>query len=228
VTHRFGSAEDYRSGDSPVKSYNSVCLSPLGSRIGLDYIFPIDMPVKPQINDLSRPVHLTVQGHFNLRHRDTADWLRGLDDGTSRVALNFMGGNAWKVSISFKEKHFKFFSDLSESVFYYLMNFKTHFILPLIDGEVKSGTYIKERYSSNFNQAFALEKPVFCHEIFKDIYGVPGIYYNHSNVREASERIFSMTDGEYRDMLGSFRDIKAVHRSHNNAVLAAKVAAVSS
>lgn len=227
LSHRFSSEADYVSEESPVKRHNSLCLSPLSEKIGMDYFSPIDMPFKPELKEFYLPILFSIQGHFKLRNRLIRSWIASLDSGSGRAVINMIGSNAWQMSIRYGGiPNFRFFSDMNEELFYRYLNHETHFIMPLIDPVIKNGTYVRERYSSNFNQAFAMEKPVICHEHFREIYGIPGIYYNDSNTKDVPEKIFSMTPKAYKSMVGQFSEVKAVLRDRNSKVLSDKVAAV--
>lgn len=226
VAHRFMNKEDYESDESPIKIHNSVCLSPLGGGVGLDYLFPVDMPVVPIKNPLGDLMKFSVQSHFHLRNRNISEWINSFCNMSPRaIRVNFIGNNVHYAHqmLSRDRNNKKFFSKINEELFYHLMNCETHFIMPLIDGLTKGGAYIKERFSSNFNLAFALEKPVFCHEVFREIYGTPGFYYDDENVLEVAEKMFSMTEDDYGSMVDQYKLIKEEKRNHNKKVLTYKI-----
>lgn len=227
ISHRFGKTDDYNNRASPVRAHNCVCLSPLSSKIGIDHIYPIDMPIKPERRPFARPLQLVIQGHFELKSRNMPDWLQSLDDGSKRAGVVLLGGLSTPELISeIKKKRFVYLPNQSEISFYRLLNRNTNFIFTMIDGAMKNRTYIRERFSSNFNQAFALEKPIVCHEAFKGIYGTPGLYYNDNNIKEVIERLFGMNQADYDSMVAEFEVAKKPRREHNNRVLTAKVEAV--
>lgn len=227
ISHRFGSCSDYNSDQSPVRPHNTVCLSPLSEKIGIDYISPIDMPIRPKMVPFEKPVKFTIQGHFELNNRTIQKWVLSMEDGSDRSNVTLLGGLLKGDIMMYRnQKNTFFFPNQQETPFYKILNRHTNFILPLIDGSMKDGTYIKERFSSNFNQAFALEKPVLCHEVFREIYGTPGLYYNDQNQAEVAERIFEMNQDDYKSLVSEFKAVKRPMREHNTRVLAAKVAAV--
>jgi hypothetical protein len=229
ISHRFGSADDYKTNRSPVKTHNSLCLSPLSARVGVDHINLIDMPIKPARKPLGRPIDFVVQGHFELKNRSVPEWFLAMDDGSGRARFIFLGGFARPMLPSKIEgKDIVFLENQSESSFYETLNKRANFIATMIDGSIKKGTYVKERFSSNFNQAFAMEKPIICHEDFKNIYGVPGFYYNDENHQEVVEKLFSMTQKDYDSMVDEFAEAKKPRREHNNRILSVKVEAVCS
>lgn len=227
ISHRFGRAEDYNKSESPVRPHNCVCLSPLSSRIGVDHFYPIDMPIKPERMSFVSPLQLVVQGHFDHKNRNIPDWVYSLEEKSKKASVIFLGGlSPPKPSSEMKKKGFLCLPNQSELSFYKLLNGHTHFIFAMIDRTIKNGTYLRERFSSNFNIAFALEKPLVCHEDFKEIYGAPGLYYNDDNMKEVIERLFGMNQADYDSMVAEFEVAKKPRREHNNRVLTDKVEAV--
>ena len=228
ISHRFTSSKDYDFNGGPVRRHNSICLSPLSSRIGVDYMWPVDMPIKPEMRPLYRPVQFTVQGRLELANRLTPDWMFAMEDGSNRAWIRFLGGKyeEYALPADTKTRNLMFLPSQSESSFYKNINKETNFLMPMIDRKIKDGMYEKDRFSSTFNHAFAMEKPVFCHIDFKGVYGVPGVYYDDENASEMAEKIFRMTREDYESMTREFSTAKRLRRNHNARIIRSKIEAV--
>ena len=230
ISHRFGSSADYDFNGGPVRRHNALCLSALSSRIGVDYMYPVDMPIKPEMRPLVRPVQFTVQGRLEQKNRLTPDWMFAMEDGSNRAWIRVLGGkyDESEIPVGMKTRNLMFLPNQSESSFYKNINKETNFLMPMIDRKIKNGIYEQDRFSSTFNHAFAMKKPVFCHTDFKEVYGVPGVYYDDENALEMAEKIFRMTREDYDSITREFSTAKRPRRKHNKRILRSKIEAVCS
>ncbi len=219
VCHRFNKEQDYRLNPLINKS-NSIALSPLASNIKLDFFYPIENIIPNQC-DLTDIKNLCIQGHFELKNRIVN---HNIFDCSNRFNLNIVGTNINCLDAQVCDNH-KYHINLNEIDFYSLLNIN-HFILPMIDDKIKSGTYLKQRFSSNFNHAMALEKPIFAHEIFKDIYEIPGIYYNYSNINDQLEKLLNLSQENYLSLISEFKRIKNKYHIHNSKILSNKISSI--
>lgn len=223
VCHRFDKEQDYKLNPLINKS-NSIALSPLASNIKLDFFYPIENSIIPNHCDLTDIKNLCVQGHFELKNRIVD---HNIFNCSNRFNLNIMGTNINyldTVDTQVCSNH-KYHINLNEIDFYSLLNIN-HFILPMIDDKIKSGTYLKQRFSTNFNHAMALEKPIFAHEIFKDIYEIPGIYYNYSNINNQFEKLLNLSQEQYLLLISDFKSIKNKYHIHNSKILSNKILSI--
>lgn len=215
VSHRFDKIEDYLNHPT-ININNTICLSPISSRIGIDYIYPIEYPVAPKIFEENYSV-FTIQGHFELVNRILDN--NNIFNCSNQFDLNFLGTNIPTINLC--ENH-KYYPNLNEINFYQILN-NSKFLFPMIDDKIKNGTYINQRFSSNFNHAMALEKPIFAHKIFKDIYGIPGIYYNDDNINEQFNDILNISKSKYNELIENFKIVKEKYYLHNNYFLTKKI-----
>lgn len=222
ICHRFGNPQDYLSTNT-INSSNAICLSPLAAKIDIDYIYLTHSPVAPNICPLDNGLRLTTQGHFEQKNRNK-DLLNQLIDilGRKGGILNIVGTNAkqWLGNIA---DHIHYYESISECNFYDICNNMTHFLLPTIDMHTKYQTYIRDRYSSNFNLAYILEKPIFAHEIFQKIYRTPGIYYNDKNFRSKLNQLLNIQNLEYLDLVKQFSKHKKYLLEHNAHIIHQKI-----
>lgn len=229
ISHRFGNRLDYEVNPYGICEENTFCLSPLASKIGLDHLFFVKTPVKPVALEWKKPIWLTVQGHFEIENR-MLGWLALItkDWQYEDVIIQLVGTGADRIGAAafHGRKNVEIFSDLPEREFYSRVNGHTHFLLPLIDPDMKNQTYGQERYSSNFNVAWAMEKPVLCHEAFKDVYGLPGFYYNYDNFNERVSKLLRTTADTYADMLTHMRAEKERYHAVNVEKMRRKLGAI--
>lgn len=225
ISHRFHNHKDY---SGIVNRQNSFCLSPLSRNIGVDHIWLVNSPIIPKYSFSEKLLRITMQGHFELVNR-RGSLLKLLEiRGTKPILMNILGTkmknilNEYKIDRDSPNKIMKY-EFISELDFYRICNTLTSFILPAIDGEIKGGTYARERFSSNFNLAYVLEKPIFAHEIFKEIYKIPGIYYNYSNIKEKFKVMLEMKKEEYKKLVEEFNPIKKEMMLHNAKVIEEKI-----
>jgi len=226
TSHRFNNPQDY---SSFINKENSFCLSPLSSSLQVDHIWLLDSVVKPKLVFDKDLLRLTIQGHFELRNR-CLDGLGLIDQQSKKIlAFNIFGTNTRNFFLDLgkvrnvKNKAVFMYEGLSETDFYETVNDSTTFLIPAIDGRIKDGTYLKDRYSSNFNLAYALEKPIFAHEVFRDIYKVPGFYYEDHNMLDRLDVISRVKEEEYTSLVKSFTPLKEQHRKHNAEVVLRKI-----
>ena len=67
-----------------------------------------------------------------------------------------------------------------------------------------------------------LEKPIICHEVFKDIYEIPGIYYNN-NLNKLVYDVSSTTPEDYKCLIDSFSPLKQKLNNHNRSIINKKL-----
>lgn len=233
ICHRFKDESDYNQKENNIKKENSLCLSPISSKIGLDYFHPIETPIKEVYFSLGESIKISIQGHFNLKNRDKKIINELINNIKKNIIINFIGTSSNSfLDLAVKQqpsgviginKNIKIFNNLKERYFYQILNNNTNFIMPCINEEIKNKTYANERYSSNFNLSFALEKPIFCHEFFEKIYNTPGIYYNDENFIEKLNYISNLKEKEYKEIHNQFKKIKNEYRIHNNNILEKKI-----
>ena len=187
------------------------------------------MPVPTYETPWQSPVRFTVQAHFG-RGRRSLSWLHNALEhaDTSNLLFQFVGTTALETTnrILHVKPYIIAESYLSESSFYSFLNTQTHFLFPLIDATLHTGSYIRESYSSNFNLAWALEKPLFCNECFKDIYGVPGVYYNSDNFAEKLAAVKNLEARGYQQLVATLKEQKAHHRAESASKIKHKIAAL--
>ena len=220
VCHRFDKEKDYEVNPF-INKTNSIALSPIASNIQLDFFYPIENVVDPVYCNLTEIKNLCIQGHFELKNRITN---HDIFSCSSKFNLNIIGTNFQYLHAQQCPNH-AYHMNLNELSFYSLLN-SVQFILPMIDDNIKFGTYIRQRFSSNFNHAMALEKPVFAHECFKDIYEIPGIYYNNSNIKEMFDTLLNMSQEQYSLVLADFKIVKNKYYIHNNKILSNKILSI--
>lgn len=227
ITHRFKKLSDYTHEDSKINIDNSLSLSPISSKIGLDYIYLNYNIINPNHCFKQNKLKLTIQGHFEFNHRNLKllfDSLRGLDlkKINKKIQINFVGTKLNKINSfieDIKDVEINKYENVSESDFYDIMNNSTDFILSLLDPIIKNNTYSVERYSSNFNHATALQKPILCHKFFKHIYNIPGIYYDSNTFQKALiELIYYTNYSKYHNFIRQFKNVERIMNQHNKII----------
>lgn len=216
ICHRFDRSSDFKSHPF-ITPNNSLSLSKLSLNLGLDYWYPIEYPIEPQYQTQN---NYCIQGHFEFDNRRIFSDI--INNSANNFQLSIIGTTTDKV-VSSKNNHY--LSNLNEIDFYNALN-NQKFILAMIDDEIRDGTYIKQRFSSNFNHAAALNKPIFCHEIFKEIYEIPGVYYNNDNVYEKFQELISMPETQYSELVDSFKPFKDKYHQYNTQILSKKIQSV--
>ena len=97
ISHRFNKDSDYPNVFFNINKENSICLSPIAKRIGLDYFHPIEMPIEPKLVSLNKPIKFTAQAHFEFHNRDYKAFLKFLTIIRSRnTKLNLLGTKSKK------------------------------------------------------------------------------------------------------------------------------------
>lgn len=212
LCHRFNRASDFRN-HTLINLQNSLSLSRLSTKIGLDYWYPTEYPVTPFYQTKN---NYCIQGHFELNNRVILPEIMNYND---KFQLSMIGANADDV---IQQSHTKCLSNLSEIDFYNAIN-NQKFILAMIDDKIKNGTYIKQRFSTNFLHACALEKPIFCHQIFKEIYEIPGVYYDDINIYEKFQELINLSEDKYYQLVNQFVSLKTRYNFHNDNILRQKI-----
>ena len=218
ISHRFGSAAEYQNPASPITLKNSLCLSPLAQRIGADYVLFMSTPIAPKKVKFGAPLIVTVQAHFTKQFRAFQKVIGSAGMWKPKeVIVQCVGNRAEGLKTDPATAHpcLGTYTNVTETEFYSILNTRTHFIAPLIDPDIQNATYSRERYSSNFNMAWAFEKPVFCHEWFRDVYELPGIYYTYENIAEKHRELVTLSADDYEKMLQDFADKKKRHQQLN-------------
>jgi hypothetical protein len=203
-------------------------LSPLAKIIDIDYFNPIELPIQKKYLEVNHSINMTIQGHFELNSREDRIIFKLIKNLGKNIKVNFVGTSSNLISTKLFRKNLfnnqiKLFKNLNENLFYETINNHTNFIMPCIDDKTKGGTYANERYSSNFNLSLALEKPIFCHEFFKEIYKIPGIYYNEGNFVDKLNLISNFSEIQYLELVNSFKLIKKEYEEHNNKIIEKKI-----
>ena len=230
ISHRFKNANDY---DGTINSSNTLCLSPLSEKIGIDYLSFTDIPVEPIYSSYYRDIQLTIQGHFELAGRNASLFNNIINIISNKVKnkkiiINILGTNTARIidylqDITASNVEIRPYDCLDEDNFYHIMNNETDWFLPLITPELNNSTYSLERYSSNFNMAVSLRKPIFCHEYFKNIYNIPGIYFNETNLEESLTHCLTIDSQKYNKLLQEFDPLIIKLRHHNKTTLMKKI-----
>jgi hypothetical protein len=173
ICHRFNAVPTY------IDKNKTICLSPLSKKIGLPYFIPNKYPMKILPSQSGIKIKLLIQAHFERKNRDI-DLLNQLINSINRmnnIELHIIGTG---IPVSLQKQQMSnviTHSKITERSLYSIIN-DMSYILPLIDNNTNMGTYLKERYSSSFCHSFCMNKPIIAHNIFKDIYNIPGKYYS--------------------------------------------------
>jgi|688.fasta_scaffold180125_3 hypothetical protein len=229
ITHRFDKEEEYdckvkiknkKIREVELKKENCLCLSPLSNSIGVDYFLPISFPICPNFLSLGKKINFTIPSHFELVNRNL-DIFNILSD-YKNIQIKLLGTNSSKVK--FSNINCESHDAVTERIFYSILKNETHFLLPSIDPETKDGIYLKQRYSSNFNHSWALEKPIIAHFDFKEIYQTPGFYYkNNEELKNIIEHVSHMSNEEYHSLVFQFKEIKEKYKDYNKRILSKKI-----
>lgn len=214
VCHRFDNKNDYTIHPR-INFKNALSLSKLSKNIGLDFFYPIEYQIQPKLFTDTIPI-FSIQGHFELKNRIILN--NRIFSCSSDFIINFIG-----TSLPHQQcENHKLYSNLNETDFYITLN-NCKFLFPMIDDKIKNHTYTNQRFSSNFNHAMALEKPIFAHESFKHIYEIPGIYYNATNIEQQFDQLLHLNDDEYHNMIDQFKQIKNRYYQSNSKTLSQKI-----
>lgn len=231
VSHRFKNIDDY---EDNINQNNSLCLSPLSNKIGLDNLYLAHTLMEPDVSFHDSIIRLTFQGHFSLGGKDlillkTMISCLSKIDITKHIMINIVGTNLQHTINALQpinlppNTQIKFCNAVDEDIFYHILNHETDFIVPLLTPELNNSTYILERYSTNFNLALSLHKPIFCHEIFKEIYKIPGIYFNSTDIESRLQQTINISQKEYVKLIQSFDIIVSLFQNHNQQIIEKKI-----
>lgn len=230
ICHRFKNIEDYLT--KKFHKDNCICLSPLSAKIGIDHINLIDMPIKPNNSYQEHTLKLTIQARFELNNRDP-ELLKILfskinNVNNKKIIINLIGtnteiaGHIARNNINNTNIQINNYNNLTEESFYGILNEQTDWLIPCVSPSSKKGTYFLERYSSNFNHAMALEKPILCHKAFENIYNIPGIYYL-DDYEQACDKLVQCDNDLYQSLINKFLPIKKTLATHNETILKSKL-----
>ena len=198
ISHKF---DDFNLYKKEINTTNCLCLSPYSKKVGIDYILPLEIPIKTIRKNIS-DLDLVIQNNFEPKH------LEFLNSITSNFKINFLRND-------FDSKKFKFncniLNNLKEIEFYeHIKN--CNFILCM-----------KNKSPLNFLHALCFEKPIFCHEKFEKIYNLPGIYYNENNAQNKFEELLSITEDKYFKLVDSYKELKEKLKYKNKRRILQKI-----
>lgn len=230
ISHRFKNISDY---NGTINSNNTLCLSPLSEKIGIDCLCFTDIPIEPIYPSYDGDIRFTIQGHFELAGRNASLFKSIISIVSNKVkdkkiVINILGTNTARIirhlqDITISNIEIKLHDCLDEDNFYRVINNETSWLLPLITPELNNSTYSLERYSSNFNMSISLRKPIFCHEYFKHIYNIPGIYFNETNLEQSLIDCLNVDSQRYDNLLQEFDPLIIKLRHHNKTTLTKKI-----
>lgn len=230
ISHRFKNASDY---NGAINNNNVLCLSPLSEKICIDYLCFTDIPILPTYSFHNKDIQLTIQGHFELAGRNTSLFKNIINIISNqikdkKIVINILGTNTARIirhlqDMTIPNIEIKLHDCLDEDNFYRVINNETSWLLPLITPELNNSTYSLERYSSNFNMSTSLRKPIFCHEYFKHIYNIPGIYFNETNLEQSLIDCLNIDSQRYENLLQEFDPLIIKLRHHNKTTLTKKI-----
>jgi hypothetical protein len=233
ICHRLKKQNDNNKANQniAITTNNSICLTPLASSIGIDYIWLTDCPVQSEYNTVLQFPRLTIQGDFVFRHRDPV-FINQLMVTPLNKAIHWkIIGNKSKEFVTTylrDSNHCNTYENISQKELYYLLATETDFIVPCMDEHTRNGDYVLERYSTSFLYAYTLKKPIFAHEVFEKVYNIPGIYYNDNNVLSKFEELLNINYFKYQQLINSFYYIKDPLIKHNEIVIHKKLKKTSS
>lgn len=198
------------------KTKNIVCLSPIGMRHDLPFLIVNKYPFNLTAPQYNQTINLLVQGHFELNNRNMSH-IENISNllMNNDIRLHIVGTKIPKFLKLYKNT--QIYSNVTESTLYNILN-QTDYILPLIDPDIKNGEYTTTRFSSNFCHSFCMNKPVIAHKYFEDIYGLPGLYYEHN------DQLFNIinhlhTKSNSPHYIYQFDNKRSAAISHNNKIL---------
>lgn len=228
ISHRFKNSNDY---DGIINRNNVLCLSPLSKKIDVNYLYLTDIPVVPNHSFDNEKIRLTVQGHFELAGRNGflfKNIIHIISKVNKNIVINVLGTNTTNIIKYLQDMgalncDIKSYDSLDENDFYNVINNDTDWLVPLITPELNNSTYSLERYSSNFNLATSLRKLIFCHEHFQNIYNIPGIYFNDTNLEESLIGCLTIDSKQYDSLLQEFDLLIPRLRYHNESILMKKI-----
>lgn len=224
ISHRFDAAAKY--AGPIVTKRNSFCLSPLAEQQELKHIWLTDAIFPPVYTPITEQINISVQGHFRFGHRRLEQLRAGLKS-KKEYAVNLLGTESRKkrTLVFENDPRVRAYAWIPEDVFYDLANNKTHFFLPLVDDSICKNKYLTDVYSSTFNIAAICEKPIFAHEVFQDIYKLPGIYYTTETFDARLNELLRISEADYRALVDQYAPVKQDMLQHNKAVVFPRVQA---
>jgi hypothetical protein len=231
ITHRFNNKLDYKNN---ININNTLSLSPISKKIGIDHIILNKNPITPINTYNENLIKLTVQGHLELKNRDInilIENILNITTNNKQILLNILGTSTKRVIAPLQRIMNSIKSNIKinaienadEQLFYYYLNEQTDWLVCLLTPEIKNCTYAIERYSSTFNHALALDKPIICHRFFEKIYKVPGLYYDINDQNTSLNTILSYDTKEYNLLIDSFKKIKTESSIHNLKIIQNKI-----
>lgn len=230
ISHRFKNEQDYIG--SVINRHNCLSLSALSMQIDVDYLYLTDSIISPNIqNSQNETIKLGIQGHFEFGHRNLTNIQDLLLQYNKSNILEFflLGTNSKFAQSKLTEGSLVncnircyAYEDISEIDFYTKLN-SLHWLIPAIDPSIKNNTYSIERFSSSFNHALMLEKPIICHEFFKPIYKIPGLYYNNTNFAVIFDQLVSQSYHEYYQLVQEIKQTKNWMNIHNKKIIEKKM-----
>lgn len=231
ITHRFKYSLDY---EKDINAKNTLSLSPISNKLGIDHIVLNKNPIIPINTYDDNVIKLTLQGHLEFNHRDVdilIENILNINSSNKSIILNVIGTSTQNIvdqlqcAINNTQCNIKInkIENANEELFYYYLNEQTDWLLALLTPEIKNQTYSVERYSSTFNHATALDKPIICHEFFENIYKIPGLYFDENNKNTILNRILSYNTEIYNHHIDRFKYIRKKTSIYNLKIIKDKI-----
>jgi len=215
ICHRFNTIPSY------MDKSKTICLSPLSQRIGLPYFIPNKYPIDILSCQSDSKIKLLIQAHFEKKNRDMG-LLNKLIDIINRVGnieLHIIGTG---IPISLQKQQIPNIithSKITEHSLYSIIN-DMSYILPLIENNTNTGTYLKERFSSSFCHSLCMNKPIIAHTIFEKIYNIPGKYYSsNSELHNIIMSLHNNAPRDYQQTALDFNSLRLNSIQHNKSLL---------
>lgn len=186
-----------------------ISLSPTSVRFNIPYIHMCENPILDSHDPTEDSPTFLIQGRFEFSHRNLAliETLLSKADDTYKIML--LGT---KVGDRFSgDSRVVIRQNLPELEFYRAAS-TCSFVIPLIDNDIRGGTYARSRFSSSFLFAFAGLKPVLLHGSVAPYYPYAvGAGYN--NETEFVERFFDLQRSD-ETRLRLMRENARINRDH--------------
>lgn len=228
VIHKPSYLKYYKEIISQFNNCKLIGLSPMASKFGLNYLFPMDNPINQNnldYNKIQNKVKLLLMGRFIYSNRDlkTMALLDRINLNCKRdYQITIMGESAKDFQSFFKKNpNIVIKQDLSEIEFYNEIK-ESHFILNFLSRQDPTINYHEDVITSNYNHIFSFRKPQICFYPYNLLCPVPSLIYLNDNVFAISERIeeaVNMKDIEYKNMVDNFNMPVSNIRNHNSRVL---------
>lgn len=207
VCHRFNTIP------TKINPDKTICLSPLAKKNNLAYFLPNSYPMNYSYKKNTK-TKLLIQAHFETQNRDLdlvvaiIDYLSQMDN----IELHIVGTGIPEFVLENMKGNIFVYSRITEQEFYSILS-NMDYLLPLIDNRTKNGTYLKQRYSSSFCHSFCMNKPIIAHRCFREIYGLPGIYYGSYD--EFKLILSNIHSYNIEQMINNFDHIRKISIEHN-------------